>query len=108
MENIGAIRALSAAPEGENLPEGWDRTKLEELRKKVHEDFDGTALGNEVIPDPPVRGNYGYAYIPQEENAMLTCQKPFQMYGERKEALEKNPPRMGRSAFHRATPEGRN
>ena len=88
-ENSCEIHALTAVSEKENLPEGWDLGKLEELRRKIHEDFDGTALRDEVFPNPPVRGKYGYATIPLEENAEPVRQKTFHMYGERKEAMEK-------------------
>ena len=56
---------------------------------RTHQLFDGTALREEVLPDPPVRGLYGYAYIPLEHNATPTRAKPFQMYGERQEAMKK-------------------
>ena len=42
-----------------------------------------------MFPDPPVRGDYGYAVIPLKEGAEPTRQKPFFMHGERKDALEK-------------------
>ena len=40
----------------------------------------------EIIPDPPVRGPYGYAYIPLKENAIPQREKPFKMHGEREKA----------------------
>ena len=68
--------------ESASLPPGWDASKLEQLRAKIHADFDGTALREEVIPNPPVRGLYGYAHIPLVPQAVPTRTKPFQMHGE--------------------------
>ena len=82
------IREITITPEMEKLPEGWDKERIENLRAKLHEDYDGTALRDEIEPDPPVRGLFGYAYIPLQENAVPTRQKPFQMYGERQEAFK--------------------
>ena len=82
------IREVIATPTEEKLPDNWDRNRIEDYRKKIHDDFDGTALRGEIEPDPPVRGLFGYAYIPLRENAEPTRQKPFQMYGERQEAFK--------------------
>ena len=71
------------------MPESWDQARLNELREGIHRDFDGTALRAEVIPDPPVRGMFGYAYIPLKEGAVPTREKPFSMHGERQEAMKK-------------------
>ena len=85
---IRDVHNMVTTCEEENLPDGWDAKRLEELRAKIHHDFDGTALREELFPDPPVRGMFGYAYIPLEEDAIPTRQKPFQMYGERQEAFK--------------------
>jgi hypothetical protein len=66
-----------------------DDAKVAELRKRVFSDFDGTVFRSAPYPDPPVRGLYGYAYIPLKEGAKPVRQKPFFLHGERKEALEK-------------------
>ena len=63
--------------ENASLPPGWEAQRLDQLRKKIHEDFDGTALRDEVIPNPPVRGLYGYAHIPLQPDAVPTRTKPF-------------------------------
>ncbi len=62
---------------------------VEEMRKKIHEDYDGTALGSEPPIDPPVRGRYGYANITLKSDAVPTREKPFVMHGERYEAHTK-------------------
>ena len=49
-----------------------EKERIEELVKKIHEDFDGSALESKVKPDPPVRGKYGYAYVPLKEGAVPT------------------------------------
>ena len=55
----------------------------------MHNDYDGIVLRDEVIPDPPERGDYGYAYIPLKEGAVPQRQKPFVQFGEKQEALKK-------------------
>ena len=62
--------------------------RLEKYRDKIHEDFDGKVLRDEVIPDPPVRGPYGYAKILLKDGAIPQRQKPFFMHGERNEAMK--------------------
>jgi len=42
-----------------------------------------------LSPNRPVRGPYGYAYIPLKEGATPTRQKPFVMHGEKAEAYRK-------------------
>ena len=64
-------------------------TKVTELREKFLQEYEGTVFRDKVFPDPPPRGQYGYAYIPLKQGAVPTRAKPFFMHGERKEALEK-------------------
>ena len=51
-QRVHKIRDVIVAPEDEELPEGWEKKRIEEFRKKIHEHFDGTALREEIIPDP--------------------------------------------------------
>ena len=60
--------------------------QIEKYREAIFERFGKTVLTAEVIPDPPVRGPYGYAYIPLKEHAIPQREKPFKMHGEREEA----------------------
>ena len=62
---------------------------LEELSAKLHEDYDGIVLRDEVISNPPMRGDFGYANIPLKDNAQSTRQKPFVQFGEKNKALKK-------------------
>ena len=55
-------------------------------REKIHKEFDDVVLRTEIIPDPPVRGRYGYAFIPLKEGYTPIRQKPFVQHGERHEA----------------------
>ena len=87
VELARGVNRLIVTSEQEELPEGWDPQRIEGMREKIHQDFHGTALREEVFPNPPVRGRFGYAFIPLEENAIPQRQKPFQMYGKRQEAL---------------------
>ena len=63
--------------------------RIEGFRVKIHEDYDGVVLCKEVIPNPPVRGDNGYATIPLKEGAVPTRQKPFHQFGEKEEAMRK-------------------
>ena len=53
------------------------------MREKIHRDYDGTVLGTEVLPDTPVRGPYGQAFIPFKEGAQPIKARPFVMHWER-------------------------
>ena len=80
--------------------DGAINERLENLRKKIHEDYDGVDLCDEVHPDPPERGMYGYAYINLKENAIPQRQKPFYQHGERYEAMKKNHTILGGQKIH--------
>ena len=87
------IHRMMIAREGGDHNEDDDGNKKEErlrvLRQDIQKKYEGTVFRSSVFPDPPVRGLYGYAFIPLKEGAKPTRQKPFFMHGERKEALEK-------------------
>jgi hypothetical protein len=51
-------------------------------------------MGREITPNPPVRGRYGYAFIPLKENATPTRARPFVMHGEKLEAHRTSNPRL--------------
>lgn len=78
------VRPLILTPEPTE-PEA----KVKELEEALHRDFDGVVLGTEVLPDPPIRGPYGQAYIPLKEGAIPYRTRPFCMQGERLEAHKK-------------------
>ena len=80
---------LVVTPEKGELPEGWDRERIQKMRERIHRDYDGVVLREEIVPDPPVRGMFGYAHIPLQENAVQQRQTPFCMHGERQEAYKK-------------------
>ena len=46
-------------------------------------------LTGKVLPNPPVRGPYGYAYIPLKEGAKPFRAKPFKLHGEKERAYLK-------------------
>ena len=62
---------------------------MEELRKKLFSEYQAVVFASKVIPDPPEREQYGYAYIPFKEGATPIRQKPFMMHGERHEAYKR-------------------
>jgi hypothetical protein len=62
---------------------------VEELRKKIIQDYEGTVLRDTLIPGLHERGMFGYAYIPLKEGAMPTRQKPIVAHGEKQEAYAK-------------------
>ena len=59
-----------------------------QLTQKLHDDFDETTLRVDMLPDPPVRGRYGYAYIPLKETAVPHRSKAFHLHGEKLEAMK--------------------
>ena len=82
------INRMIIAREGADSSKGQP-SKVTEYRERFLKEFEGTVFRDSVFPDPPVRGQYGYAFIPLKEGAVPTRAKPFFMHGERKEALEK-------------------
>ena len=60
--------------------------QIEKYREAIFERFGKTVLTAEVIPDSPVRGPYGYAYIPLKKYAIPQREKAFKIHGEREEA----------------------
>ena len=64
--------------------------KMADYRERVFKDNEGKVFRDKVKPDPPVRGQYGYAFIPLKEGAVPTRAKPFFMHGERKGSFGKN------------------
>ena len=86
----GKITPVNMFKFGEQGKTGWDdEGKVEEYRKKIHEDFDGTVLGSKVPRDPPIRGLFGEARIDLVDGATPVRQKPFVLHGERLEAHKK-------------------
>jgi hypothetical protein len=63
--------------------------RIEGLRQKIHEEYDGVVLRTEVIPNPPVRGVNGEAMIILKEGAVPQRQKPFRQFGEKHDAMMK-------------------
>jgi len=62
---------------------GVEDPRIGEYRKKIHELYNGTVLCQEVKPDPPVRGMYGYAHIALKEKAVPQRKHPFVQHGDR-------------------------
>ena len=58
---IPQILVASLWPRG-NFPN--TKNKFFALKRKIHDDYDGVVLCKEVIPNPPIRGDYGCAFIP--------------------------------------------
>ena len=63
--------------------------EVEAYRKKIHDDYDGIVLRDEIIRSPPERGPHGYAYIPLKHDAAPTRQKPIIAHGDKRQAYEK-------------------
>ena len=89
---------------GESISED---PRVEELREAIHRDYDGVVLGTEVIPDPPERGPYGYAFIPLKENAVPCRQRPFVMHGERLEGTKESQRNGSKKSLSNAQRGGR-
>ena len=80
--------------------------QAQRYRDKIIEKYKDTVLTGKVLPNPPVRGPYGYAYIPLKEGAKPFRSKPFKIHGEKERAYLKitqdwlangylEPPRVG-------------
>ena len=59
-----------------------------ELQTKLFAEFGETSLSGVYLPDPPVRGPYGEGTINLKRDAKPVCKPPFQLTGERREALD--------------------
>ena len=57
--------------------------RIEEFRRIIFKDFEGTVLTSHVSHDPPKRGPYGEAKILLKEGAIPVRQKVFGVHGER-------------------------
>jgi hypothetical protein len=66
-----------------------ENPQVQSYRDKIHAEYDGLVLCKEVIPNPPVRGRYGEAFIPLKSDAIPQRQKTFRQFGEKNEALKK-------------------
>ena len=83
-QGASAIRNLIVA----HSDYGSQQERIVQLTQKLHDDFDGTTLRVDMLPDPPVRGRYGYAYIPLKETAVPHRSKAFHLHGEKLEAMK--------------------
>ena len=80
--------------------------RIQAFRTKIHEDYDGVVMCSDVTPDPPVRGPYGYAYIPLVDKAVPTRSKPFRLHGEKYDAMCKVAQQWKDMKFIEPVPEG--
>ena len=78
------VRPLVVTPDPTN-----EDPAVKELTEALHREYDGVVMGTEVVPDPPIRGPYGQAYIPLKEGAVPYRTRPFSMQGEKLEAHKK-------------------
>jgi hypothetical protein len=60
---------------------------VDELRAKLHEDYDNVVLGEEIFPNPPHRGPHCTAHIFLKPGAQPKKQKQILLQGERRDAL---------------------
>jgi len=78
------VRAFQA-----RTAEETEEDRVEELRKKIYEDYEGSVLDTKVPRDPPSRGPFGTAHIYLKPGAQPTRQKVYTMFGEKLEAHTK-------------------
>ena len=78
------VRPIIQANEGDSTD-----PRILALRKAIHKDYDGAVFAKEVLPNPPIRGPYGLAFIPLKEGAIPQRTRPFVMQGEKLEAHKK-------------------
>ena len=58
------------------LPEN-ESPDIQTVRERIFQEFDGRVFRDKVVPNPPERGTFGYAYIRLKEGAVPQRQKPF-------------------------------
>ena len=63
-------------------------TDVERYIEKLHAEFDDVVLSTDITPNPPVRGPFGYAFIPLKWDATPTRAKVMYMHGEKLEAFK--------------------
>ena len=63
--------------------------RVGDFRDAIHGDYDGVVLCKEVVPNPPVRGLHGQAFITLKEGAIPQRQRPYKQHGEKDEAMKK-------------------
>ena len=68
--------------------EPYSDPRIDEYIAKIHEEFDDIVLCADIQPNPPVRGVYGWAYIPLKPDAVPEARKPIFMHGERLTAFK--------------------
>jgi hypothetical protein len=66
---------------------GEHQALVDELRAKLHEDYDNIVLGEEIFPDPPHRGPHCTAHIFLKPGAQPKKQKQILLQGERRDAM---------------------
>ncbi|EPS64205.1 hypothetical protein M569_10576 [Genlisea aurea] len=81
---VHKVRAFQARMASETEEE-----RVEELRRRIFEDFEGKVLDVQVPRDPPSRGPFGTAHIYLKPGAQPTRQKVYTMFGEKQEAHKK-------------------
>ena len=64
--------------------------RCQRLRERIHRDFDGIVLCEEIRPNPPVRGDptIGYARVDLRPGAVARKQRPIHLAGDRLEAMK--------------------
>jgi hypothetical protein len=81
VKGVARQRALIAANEP---PETCERAK--DYSNRIIQSYKDTVLTGKVLPDPPVRGPYGYAYVPLKEGAKPFRAKPIRLHGKKERA----------------------
>ena len=81
MQRIFSIEAREPAED--------EDPKIKSLRENIFAEYERLVLRDKVFPNPPERGQFGYAYIHLKDGAEPIRQKPFVMHGERHEAYKK-------------------
>ena len=83
-EEESRVAAIKGGPEGR---ESAEHPLAEQLRQKLLEEFGESSLSGKYVPNPPVRGPDGEAQIWLKPDAKPVSVPPFQLTGERRQAL---------------------
>ena len=66
-----------------------DTELCSKAREKIFEDWKDTTLSGKLIKDPPVRGQFGEAFIELREGYKAKKQRPYENHGHKHEILRK-------------------
>ena len=84
MHNLGELESFVESIVQADRPEEGD--DVEDIRRRIIEDYKDSVFSNQHVANPPVRGPFGEATIEVKPGVTPVKQRPFRIQGERLEA----------------------